>query len=586
MDSRGFKNASDTSPEKKDKLSLAKTSEQVYAELREKHRNDPDLVKKLFSQYETQMNAIKRRAAKFADRVLTKYNALSPKDVIAKARKLQKKYHFTEDEFQVFLNLALTNKTFNDKNGFNTTNTQIARTLGFNPMDINTNKMTVKTEDLPVLQEILKTHQLNSALHQQLIVQSLQYRDCDDIVWRSIFDSRTQDVRNFVHPMVVAMFFPRINLLDEHMLMASISNIVATRHNNQPVRDRPSMELLHDMVSDPNEGVCVGNDDKTSTIAELRNRVNVQVELWKNVFNMRAGKMFPADNNLMSALANCRHNIFDAVDTLLVVDEGSVLRRLLGVFSFRPTIVSVSSVSGVGATFSYPVGQLGVNQVTSIPIINLRIPPPNGVTPLTLAPLSFRAALSQADQYVENKMIVSKVKNVMYSRDVLFFYINRRYQSVDYTRVANTYQFSSLPITTTQFENLNETSIDFDQNLTLQSGDVFSIRAVLSVETADMGIISANTYTPSDPFGPNINGKLITGNSVTISKGDKYIKYNPMVVTKIAPVPTTAASVLQTQPFYEVDAGSSESNATTKMSECGFKETFTNKGIVYMYQKQ
>jgi hypothetical protein len=488
-DSRGYQKNTNENGDKMNLGSLIRKGgddEQVLSMLREKYPSDKDLVNKMFSEYEDQMSKIRRKAQKFAQLVLTKYNHLGQKRIMEKAKKLKTKYNFSDDEFEAFKHIAFTDKAFTSLSGLNTPNTPMSRTLGYMP-DANMasmGKMTIKGTELDVVQDILKTHQANSGLHQNVIIQSLTYRDCAPEAVNGVYKKDKHNPYTYVHPVVAALFLPRIKYIDEHMLMASLSNIVASRYNNQPIKDKPTYELYWDLITDPNEAACVGRDARDSPLVDLRNRINVQVELWKAVRALRQGRYYEADTaGFMLALDSCKNSGFDAVDTLMLKDEGAILRRLLGAFSFRPTIVGLSLLGG-SQSFNYSMSSLSMTQVTSIPMINLRLPV-NVKNPNVH--IDLKEAFEQQDWYVENKMLVTKVKNVIHSRDVLFFYVNRRFQNVNFGRLAAPYNFSALPITASGFESLNDVPVNFDMSFKLPGAsddDRFQLRSCVFVEKA------------------------------------------------------------------------------------------------------
>ena len=51
-----------------------------------------------------------------------------------------------------------------------------------------------------------------------------------------------------VHPVVAALFIPKINLLERHMLHANIAYIVKQRYLKQPIMTSNDYELFYDLV--------------------------------------------------------------------------------------------------------------------------------------------------------------------------------------------------------------------------------------------------------------------------------------------------------------------------------------------------
>jgi len=547
---------------------------QVRGILKDKFGNDKELVEKMFAEWEEQNARVKRKAKKFAELILTRYNHLGPKRILEKAQKLKKKYGFSDDEFQAFVNIALSDKALSHVNVYNSPNTPMGKTLG--QMDATLSKMSVKATETDVLQDILRMHQESAVLHNQVVVQSLTYGDASLEAISGIYDPTKQNKLNHVHPVLAALFFPRVKYLDEHMLIASLPSIVASRHNNAPIKDRPTYELYWDIITDPNEISCVNSKD--SPLVDLRNRSRVQVELWKSVKNLRQGKYYEADSmGFLMALSQCRNYIFDSADNIYNNDEGSILRKLLSVFSVRPTIVSIQPFGSYTQALNYPVNTMALTQVTTIPIINIRLPPTNttvNTMNLTGQPqavnISLNDGLTHSDWYVENKVLVPKMKSVMYSREVVFFYVNRRLQNVQFQKLVSPYSFSLLPISSSGFESINRLVVDVPMS-GLQIGDsLFSLKSFVKVETAQI--------VQSDYINDLINKDLIIGCSTSVVASGKFFSYNPLRAQTagqmtLAGVGTTPDQVPYVTPITAY-AGSDEFNKDAR-----------ENGTVFMFVK-
>lgn len=468
---------------------------QVLAALRSKYPNDVDLVNKLFSEYDDKMSRVRRKAQKFATLILTKYSHLGPKKIIEKAKKYKKKYEFSDDEFNAFLNIALSDKSFSTAN-IQIPNTELSRTLG-HTVDIPV-KMMVKSTEYDVLQDILRMHQENTQLHAQAVIQSLTYTDAEEckIMLSStssadLFDARKDNMYSNIHPVLFALFAPKIKDVEDRMLLASISSIVSARYNGTQFRTQPDWLLYHDLIQDPNESVCASSQ-KDSALVDLRNRVRVQTELWKCVNNLRQGKFYPADaTNFLVALKACKNNYYDSPDLAFIEDEGSVLRRLLSVFSYRPTIVAVRNQAAI-APFAagMPINAYAMSQVTTVPMINIRLPTEKLTTKTDLA-----TSLTAPDFYVENKIIVPKIKEVVYCRQALIFYINRRTFGLEHSRLVNPQtlpQFNILPFSISGYENINGNLINLQDEITVGQ-EKFGLKSIVSVDTQKLTSGSTST---------------------------------------------------------------------------------------------
>jgi len=209
-------------------------------------------------------------------------------------------------------------------------------------------------------------------------------------------------------------------------------------------------------------------------MSNLLKRYKVQLELYRNVLKLREGKYYSSGDfgiddpitGLMHVLNSYDWMYFDSPDLIYVQDEGTILRKLLAVFSVRPTFTQLSSFlnrSGMGHT------NFGVSRLTFIntPIINVKLPVNvfggNNVMP----PVRLESAMTQSTYFIENKMIVPKNLSVIHSRDIVFFYANRRYQSVNFTNLDLCFRYMSLPGSMSNVTNVNETELHFNQLITI-----------------------------------------------------------------------------------------------------------------------
>jgi hypothetical protein len=513
-DSRGYQgNTNESKGVDVSKLIRENASDaHVLAALRSKYPNDVDLVNKLFSEYDDKMSRIRRKAQKFATLILTKYSHLGPKRILEKAKKYKKKYEFSDDEFNAFLNITLSDKSFSSAN-VQIPNTPLSRTLG-HTIDLPV-KMMVKSNELDVLQDILRIHQECSAVHAQVVIQALTYDSNEEckvyytVDKKEMFDPKRDNMYSNVHPVVFALFAPKIKDLEDRMLLGSIAGIVAARYNGTQFKTQPDWLLYHDLIQDPNEIVCANNKD--SPLIDLRNRVKVQCELWKCVRDLRMGKFYsPECTNFLVALKACKNNMYDSPDFSYIEDEGSVLRRLLSVFSYRPTIVAVRTLAAASPfSVAAPINTMSMTQVTTVPIINIRLPTQTAAADVPLA-----TSLSSPDFYVENKVIVPKTKEVVYSRNVIFFYVNRRNFGLDHSKLVNHAmmpQFNVLPFSISGYESINASPISLDD---IQVGsDKYTVKSVVCVESKTIKGVA-------DHSGAIKDVNFITGCSAVVKCGN------------------------------------------------------------------
>jgi len=483
---------------------------QALKTLRERYGDK--FTEKIFDVYKERKRLIEKKASKFASLMFTKYTNLGLPALLEKARKYKKKYELSEAEFAAFISHSLNNKKFVETNLYNQPTTPMSKTLGYHA-DISAGKMNVPTSELDVLQDIMKMHAEAGVLHETIKIQSLTYEDCAPHAITGKYDSTKFNSYSFIHPVVAALFFPRIRYIDEHMLLSSIGNIVYCRYNGVPIRTQPDYEVYWDLITDPNEIVCVS--PKESSLVDLRNRYKLQIELWKLVRELREGRYYSEtfrDFNMV--LDSCRNGTFDAPDMSNVRDEGTVLRRLFGMVGLRPTTISTSNVTTTVMTGNYNLNPMALTQVFSIPIVNMRLPfnfRHRGIS------VRIEEALEQPDWFVENKMLVMKLKSIIYSRDIIVFYANRRFQSLNFARINAPYNFTVLPPTHSAFETINDINVNYDPSI-IVGDDRFYLRSVVFVERA----ITNKDLIIGSSTGLIVRRDLSSGRFSTT-----YLLYNP-----------------------------------------------------------
>lgn len=541
--------------------------------------NEAKTAEKAFDVYRdrNRMNSILKKAYKFKTRIFAKYGHLALPELLRKAHKYAKKYDLSDEEYNIFEKAALSDKNFQG-NVYMQPNTPLAKSLGFNAETCNNNmtnitagKMQVETGDLDVVQDIVRMVSENALLHEQIKIQSLTYQDCAPQAITGKYEKSKHPSFSFIHPVVAALFFPRIRFVDERMLLASIGNVVYSRFKGQPIQIQPDYELYYDLITDPNETQCVPLKD--SPLFDLRNRFKVQIELWKVVRDLREGRYYSEQSrNFIYAIDSCKTGFFDSPDMSNVRDEGTVLRKLFGAFSLRPTIVSITSLSTGGIMGgNYNLSSMAFSQVTSMPIINIRLP-------LNVRGMGFGQqlnlydALEQPDWFIENKMIVPKVKSVIHSRDLVVFYANRRYQSINYGRLNAPFNFTALPATLSSLETINEMPIAYQPDI-IVGDDRFHLRTVVFVERA---ITNPNLIIGST------TGIIIRSNYTMGMIQPLYLVYDPQGAIYEFENPLAPTSFTHNDPIVEIPG-------TTPFVTGGavesFQSRFTRRGSIYIYVK-
>jgi hypothetical protein len=561
-----------------------KSDATVWQKLKRKYPDD-DTVSTIFQAYKERLAYITKKSKRFKQLIIDKYGAQNlPLDrLMMKAKKYSQKYELSDDEFNMFVNLVLSDKMASPH--YQIPTTPMARLLGYEAAMSITEKLNVKDNELDTVQEILRLYGESRALHAQIVIQSLTYRDCAPEALVGKYDYGKHNVYSYVHPIVAALFLPRINLLDEQMLIANLGYIVKSKHDGTTIATKPDFELYWSLIHDPNERAC----SISSPIKDIKNRYLLQTKLWDSVLNLRQGRYYHENlNDFLLAIDNCRQNIYDAPDLTYVKDEGSILRRLLSAFAIRPTIVSTTrlyNVLGGSATYGYnpvanagpavtfgqdPISAAGITDVTTVSLITLRLPlSVSTVTGQQAQAVSLEQALSQPQMFVENRMIVPKAQTIMHSRDVLFFYVGRRFQTINITRLNSPCNFTSLPMTVAGWEQLNDKIVNFEMRMNIL-GDTFQLRSVVLVESSPSRrnlIIgsSAGIVVPMNVAENRFEETFLLydpqGAGEKFRDGDKYVSNNPITY-----IPSHT-------PF------------NNESSPESFYKRASTRGTIFMYQK-
>ena len=383
-----------------------------------------------------------------------------------------------------------------------------------------TEGVNVEQSDFPYLQEIIKQHAVSKQTHASVVVQSLLYRQFAGESLFGTYDANKHNPACSVHPIIAAMFLPKIRIFEETFLLANISYIVKCRYEKSPVLTSADYNLMYSLISDPTDVVC----DIESPFKDLRNRALLQETLWQSVLALRNGRYYDCVSaQFTSAIDNCKLSNVDAPDVIYIGDEATIMRRLLQAFSFRPMIVSTVPIYGVVApnAINFPVM---MNRVTAIPMFTIRLPL---LTSADSEPISLEKSMNLPQYYIENNTLVPKVQTVIYTRGVMIYHVPRRTHTPNFQALVTPNAWNSLLPTISSYEKINtreviaEPTIDVSPVVTYtKSSGLHFLRSVVTLNV--------------NPLVPD----LIVGTSAvfsTLSEDDglynepQYLKYDPQM---------------------------------------------------------
>lgn len=461
--------------------------------------NDEDLVNKIQEVFIQRHSAIVKSAKKFAAAVKSKYAQQNVPfhHLLMKARAHAKKHHLSEAEFAEFQRIYEQELAGTNSSEVLVPVTNLMKVLG----NINSgadNYFNVDKEDFRNLQEILKLHETSKPIHAQCLLQSIQYGGFDAQALTGSYDKNFHNPGDHIHPVIAALFMPKIKTIDYHFLFSNISGIVKARYNRMPLVTRPDYELFYNLVTDPNDVVC----DTRTPVGDLLHRCNLQTQLWNSVLHLRNGQYFnPSLREFMTSIDVCRLNKFDNPDLVYGRHDGTIIKRLFSAFSFRPTVVATLPMTNL---FGYnPYSQNVRPTVTAIPMINVRLSNIVGPAGSTGAP-KLSDSLTQTQRFIEGNIMVDRVTQVMYSREVLVFYVDRRQFRYN---GANAFNVVRLPTSVAGFERINELPIDVEPRITIgddtydfQSAVVAEVKKNVEPNDNSTYVIGSAAILQSDAF--------------------------------------------------------------------------------------
>lgn len=535
-----------------------KTTSADFAKLEQKY--DSELVNKIQTLYLKKHDAINKKAKKFAELVRAKYSHQQyPFHILLEKAKLFKiKHRLNDEEFNEFQRIYENELVGLKSPDVLAITTNMTKVLGSIGLDFQGFNLKLNDTDYKYLQEIIKLNQISRALHAQVLLQSIQYRDCD-------FEALTGQYKrelghkpgDSIHPILAALFLPKIDILENHFLHSNISGIVKARYNNEPLYTRSDYILFDALIRDPNDVIC----DNRSIMLDLLHRAQIQYQLWNCVLSLRNGQYYHVSfRDFITSIDACKLNKYDNPDLIYGRYDGTILKRLLSAFSFRPTIVATTPVYNIININPYQQNIRPI--VTHVPMINLKLPPiTNDIS------ISLQDALEQQQYFLENGVIVPRHTSLIYSKGVLFFYIDRRANIIQYNDL-QPFNISRLPLSISGFERLNDTEIDFEYEIKIK-GDIYQLRSVVVAE------INRNAPEKNIVVGSSTL-LMIHANITSGIIQNEFFGYDPISVVDLT---KRDNKVVNRVPIEQIYAGPG-------LGEPGksFMEIARQRGIIFMYQ--
>lgn len=484
--------------------------------LRSKY-SDQDLLDAIQDGFIERTKEIRKKGVKFAKMVRDKYsNSIPLHMLLKKAHKFKKKYNLSDAEFSEFRRVyeqTLDGDTRPVEYKVTTPFTNMSRVLGQGLIDAD-DGLKFDEKDYDSIQQILRLNSECKPQHSQVILQSMQYEDMALQAISGDFDRSKNNPHCHVHPVIAAMFLPKIEIFESQMIYANIAYIVAQKYNKQPILTSNDYELFYNITRDPTDVVC----SSESAVKDLLKRSQLQCKLWMSISTLRNGRYYDCNvNELGTAIDTCRRRYEENPDLIYDSDEGSYLTKIFAAFSFRPTVVSQTPLINqqiVGLHFSSqsPV----VPKVYTLPFITVRLPPQtNLLQTQTFGELNLKDYSSFNNYVMEDGQLMQKTQNIIYTNGVLVFYVPRRSSVINYGKLVNPMEFNRLPRVVSGFDRLNETPVKVPPEIAINNEQSVTLKSSVICH------VHQNENTES---------KLIIGSySIIYDKNHVPYKYNPII---------------------------------------------------------
>ena len=563
---------------------LKMSYDQLYATLKAQKKSSDDIDRTIDKVKETK-SKIERVVKKFRSKVEQKYGHLSEPELIRKGLSHAGKYGLNDTEKEVFVHQVL--------QGTNMDSFTYEGELRYSPMsrflgldNYAGQILNIQPKDQAKLNELVVLYNSTKHLFNDIKNQTYTYRDCAPEAITGKYNTEKHNVSIFIHPLLALLYLPQVEALERRTLRTNIARMVIQRapmvankvslHENVlPGELEGEFELAFAVAHDPNS---INQFSNESPISNLTKRFKCQVELWKSVLNLRQGRYYSTgyDENdgitgFVKTLSTYDWTHFDGPDNMNIQDEGNLLKKFLSVFSIRPSFTQISSyVQRVSMGYTNVSG-LARTTFVNLPVINIRLP--TSVTGNNNSVVHLDNALQQTDLFIENKVLVPKNKSVIYSQDMIFFYADRKFRTVNFANVNMGFRNIALAPSFIGATTLNQTQLLFADRPRI-GREMFKLRGVLVLQTPPTGAdivtgCSASIVVPAD---------LNRG-----EPNDQYLSYNPSVASiKFQ----SAQSVSGDNQYVSNNPICWIPEYKSSADKPGFKDTAYSRGCVFFYVKE
>lgn len=507
---------------------------------------DDELVQQVRAMYAAKYQMIAKRAAKLALLVQEKFKDrnIPYHELIEKAKIFKDKYNLSNDEFSTFQRLYEAQFSDDHKRRLELpSNTNMMKLIGSTQMDTYVSPFKLDDLNMKYLQEIIKSYSMHKQLHTNVFLQSILYTGCEGQVREARYSKDTNcSIFDHIHPIIVALFAPKLEAMDEYFLHCNLAEVITNRYNNEPITNSANKALIHNLSSDINDIVC----NNKAPLLDLLIRTNIQHHIWNCVLNLRQGKFYnKTSGDFLQTLSNCKLNKYDNPDLTYGKNDLTLMKRLFNSFAFKPTLVITHKLTDV--VHYNPYFRAFQPHMFRIPMINIRpgIHTSDAEKDLDISDLralglgTLKPSGNGKLRFFDLEKCLEKNDKITYSNiefgvntrviqsNLLVFYIDRRQVSIDMSNdIYNNLSSTRIPSPIySNFYELDDNIIAYSPPEISCSNDKYRLASVVCSEILDSKLIKNKD---------NVK-KYIIGSSAYISCYNdtgicSYYKYHPLTV--------------------------------------------------------
>jgi hypothetical protein len=576
---------------------------QVVAILKTQNKSEEE-IERILEKLQESRDKLNKTVNKVLHKLSGKIFALDIPERVKRGMKYAKKYELNDTELMVLRKQLMESTpsalqySYMDELRY----TEMSKFLGFDSSSLmmrhpcyplpqfglkNVQVLKLQPKDHAKIHDISIVYEGNKFLFNDVKRQALMYQDCAAQAIMGKYDKDKHNSSSYIHPVVAALFLPKVEYLEKRMLLSNIGRMILMRaqpyltekstfndNNMLPNEIENEMDFAYDIAADPNSLDYFAGAENTP-VDNLIKRYKIQIELWKNVLFLRQGKYFASGNSygeedktgivgLMKILNGYEWTYFDSPDMYSYQDDGNVLRKLLSVFSIRPTYVQYSTVGSpmpVMYPGALPYGEFARPTFTYIPMITLRLS--QAAYGQSAQALSIAGSLNLDDIVLEHKVPVFKRRTVYCTHSVIFFYVHRKQTNVNLANIGGSFiKFANVPGSMYGKSALNETMIDVSPALPI-GNDTFALKSFVVAQTMPLTSTGDSILIGSAAF-------------VIRESNGPAVFYNPQGSSMVDTDGNNATPTSHVFPY----------QTSGNVREIGYMNEASTKGTIFLYVKQ